>query len=88
MKVYADTSLIALRPAVEKVPWSVSEDDAQRDAQKSDLDRLLRSLAVTVSVEGKSDKSVVDMGLKSLSVTEWPGVAMEGEWLQRQGSAL
>jgi integrase len=31
MKVYADTALFALRPAVEKLPWNCSTDDAQRD---------------------------------------------------------
>ncbi len=33
MSIYADSSLFALRPAIEKLPWNCPADDAQRDAQ-------------------------------------------------------
>jgi len=81
---YADASLFALRSAVEKLSWTGLEDDAQRDAQRNDFDGLLPSLAVTVDDKSKSEKSSVNMGLKSLSGTASRGVAKQGEWRVRQ----
>ena len=85
---YADASLFSLRSAVEKLPWNGCEDDAQRDAQRNDFGGHSASLAVTVEDGMKGEKSPLEMGLKSLSVTVCPGMAKSEEWLQRQGSNL
>ncbi len=81
---YADASLFALRGAVEKLPWNVPVDDAQRDAQKNGFDGLSPSLAVIVESGAKLGKSPVNMGLKSLSDTACHIVAKQGEWRVRQ----
>jgi integrase len=81
---YADASLFALREAVERLPW----DDAQRDAQKSGASGLLPSSSVTVGGKAKSEKTSVEMGLMSVSVTGWHEVAKTGEWCAIEGSNL
>jgi len=81
---YADASLFSLRGAVAKLSCPSLMDDAQRDAQKTGRDGLLLSLAGTKSKGSESAKSPVDMGLKSLSVTEGHGVTNQGKWCPRQ----
>ena len=81
---YADASLFSLRGAVAKLSCPSVMDDAQRDAQKCGPDGLLPSLAGTESEGRESGKSPVNMGLKSLSVTEGHAVTNEGEWCPRQ----
>jgi len=81
---YADASLFALREAVERLPW----DDAQRDAQKSGASGLLPSLSVTVGGKAKSEKTSVEMGLMSVSVTGWHEVAKTGQWCAIEGLNL
>ena len=88
MSVYADASLFALRPAVEKLPWNCPLDDTQKNAQRSDFGRLLPSLAVTVDGAAKSELQPIDMGLPSLSVTVGHAGAESGKWSERQDSNL
>jgi len=85
---YADASLFSLRSAVEKLAWNGLEDDAQGDAQKTDFGGHSASLAVTVEDEMESGKSLVKMGLKSLSGAVCRAVPKNANWLQRQGSNL
>jgi hypothetical protein len=68
---YADASLFALRSAVEKLPWTDSEGDAQRDAQENDFGGLLPSLPVTVKGGAENARKLVNMGLKSLAGAGW-----------------
>jgi hypothetical protein len=77
MRIYADSSLFALRPAIEKlVPWNYSADDSQ----KLGAEGLLPSLAGTVGATEKCLISPVITGLKSLSVTGCHGGTESGEW--------
>lgn len=62
--------------------------DAQRDAQRNDFDGHSPSLAGTVEGGKQSEKSLVEMGLKSLSVTECHEVASKEEWCAVQGLNL
>jgi hypothetical protein len=64
MSIYADASLFALCPAVEKLPWNCPMDDSQRDSQKTDFWGLLPSLAVTVGEGVESELSPVNPGLR------------------------
>ncbi len=48
MSIYADSSLFALRPAVEKLPWNHPKNDTQIDAQTLGAGGHLPSLTVTV----------------------------------------
>ena len=85
MKIYADSSLFALRPAIEKLlPWNCLEDDSQRIGFQG----LLPSLAGTKNMMAKSEKSPVITGLKSLSVTECHSMSESGEWCALQVSNL
>ena len=68
MSIYADSSLFALRPAIEKLPWNCPADDAQRDAQRNGARGLLPSPAGTVGAVVKSEKQPINMGLQTLSV--------------------
>jgi len=88
MSIYADSSLFALRPAVEKLPWNYAQADAQIDAQKPGADGLLPSLAVTVDAGAESELQPMEMDLKSLSVTVCHGPAEMGKWSERQDSNL
>lgn len=89
MKIYADSSLFALRPAIEKLlPWNCAEDDSQRDSQKLGAEGPLASLAGTVNDDSKNENQPVNMGLKSLSVTLGHGGAESGEWCALQVSNL
>lgn len=88
MSIYADSSLFALRPAVEKLPWNYPKHDAQIDAQTLGAGGLLPSLAVTVDEGVKSEKEPMDMGLKSLSVTVCHAPPEIGKWSERQDSNL
>jgi hypothetical protein len=83
---YSDASLFALRGAVERLPWVGPEDDAQRDAQKSDFAGLSPSLAGAVNKGAKSENLPVNMGLESLADALWHKKSNPGKWLQRQGS--
>jgi hypothetical protein len=69
MSVYTDSSLFALRPAVEKLPWNYLENDTQIDAQSSGAGGLLPSLPVTIGKRSESDKTIVDTEEKSLDGT-------------------
>ncbi len=84
MSIYADTSLFALRPAVERLPWNCSQDDAQRDAQKLGPEGLLPSSAVTVDEGKKSEKEAINAGLKSLSVMVCHGEPKSEKWCALQ----
>ncbi len=93
MKIYADSSLFALRPAIEKLlPWDCSNNDANHDSQihsqKTGVEGLLPSLAVTVETGVKSEISPVIIGLKSLSDIGCHGVAKSEEWCALQVSNL
>ena len=89
MKIYADSSLFALRPAIEKLlPWNCPDDDSQRDSQRNGFGGLLPSLPVTVDGVVKSEISPVELGLKSLSDAEWHEVAKSREWCALQVSNL
>ena len=81
-------SRLSLRSAVEKLAWNGLEDDAQGDAQKTDLEGHSASLAVTVEDETEIGKSPVKVGLESLSVALCHAAANQDDWLQRQGSNL
>ena len=85
-KTYADASLFALSPAVEKLPLPGLVNDSQRDSQKPGADGLLPSSAVTVDDGTKSEGKAINMGLKSLSVMVCHGESKSSKWLQRQGS--
>ena len=85
---YADASLFSLREAVAKLRWMGGKDDAQIDAQKFGASGLLPSLSDTVGDEGKSEKSHVNMVLKSLSGTLSHGVAKNEEWCAVEVSNL
>ncbi len=88
MSIYADSSLFALRPAVEKLPWNYSKNDAQIDAQTLGAGGHLPSLTVTVDEPVKSEINPIEMGLKSLSVTVCHGQSENGKWSERQDSNL
>ena len=88
MSVYADSSLFALRPAVEKLPWNCPVNDTQKNTQRSDFGRLLPSLAVTVDGAAKSELQPIEMRLKSLSGTVCHGQPENGKWSERQDSNL
>jgi integrase len=88
MKVYTDTSLFALKPAVEKLPWNYSANDAQIDAQKTGLAGLLPSLAVTVGNGSESDKTIVITGEKSQGGTLCHAGAELEKWCAVQGLNL
>ena len=88
MTIYADSSLFALRPAVEKLPWNYPENDAQIDAQTLGAGRLLPSLGGTVDEGVKSELQPMEMGLKSLSVTVGHEPSENGKWSERQDSNL
>ena len=88
MSIYADSSLFALRPAVEKLPWNYLQHDAQIDAQSLGPDGLLPSLPVT-GVEGAaSGKTIVKTGEKSLLCIAGHGESQIEEWCAIQGSNL
>ena len=88
MSIYADSSLFALRPAVEKLPWNYPKQDAQIEAQTLGAGGLLPSLAGTVDEVEKSEKEPMDIGLKSLSVTVCHAPPKMDEWSERQDSNL
>ena len=88
MKIYTDTALFALRPAVEKLPWNYLENDAQIDAQTLGAGSLLPSLPVTVGEGAELDKTIDNTGGKSLHVTLCHGGAEPGEWCAVQGLNL
>jgi len=89
MRIYADSSLFALRPAIEKLlPWNYAENDSQRDSQKLGADGLLPSLCGTVEATANTLISPLITGLKSLSVTGCHGGAESGEWCALQVSNL
>jgi integrase len=67
LHIYADTSLFALRPAVEKLPCNYSNDDAQRDAQRNGASRLLPSLSGTDEAGLEMKESPIDTGLSALA---------------------
>ncbi|MGD1088742.1 MAG: site-specific integrase [Verrucomicrobiota bacterium] len=88
MSVYADSSLFALRPAVEKLPWNYLDDDAQIDAQSLGASGLLPSLPVTVGEGSECVKTTVNTGEKSLHGTLCHAGAESDEWCAIQGSNL
>ena len=85
MSIYADSSLFALRPAIEKLPWTCSADDAQRDAQRNGVRGLLPSPAGTVGALAKSGKEPMNMGLPSLSVMVCHGLSQNAEMVRAAG---
>ena len=85
---YADASLFSLRGAVAKLAFPCGNDDAQRDAQKSDFGGLLPSLAGTVGHGSESAISPVNMGLKSFSVAECHGASENEKWCAIEVSNL
>jgi hypothetical protein len=85
MKVYADTSMFALRPAIEKLPWNCSGDDAQRDAQKTGTGSPLASLSVAVSKGIESDENAIGTGKETLSVVMCHGVSQNSEMVRAAG---
>jgi integrase len=88
MKIYADMSLFALQPAVEKLPWNYIKNDTQIDAQKSGVAGLLPSLPVTIGEGSFIRKTIVNTGEKPLDGTLCHGVAESGEWCAMQGLNL
>jgi integrase len=88
MKTYADTSMFALRPAVEKLPWNYPSDHSQLHSQRIVPAGLLQSLAGTVDTQSKPEGSPMNMGFSSLSVIACHGVAKKEEWCAIQGSNL
>jgi hypothetical protein len=88
MSVYADSSLFALRPAVEKLPWNYLQNDAQIDAQSLGASGLLLSLPVTVGEGSECVKTIVNTGEKSLHGTLCHAGAESDEWCAIQGSNL
>ena len=85
---YADASLFSLRGAVAKLTSPGKVNDAQIDAQTLVTGGLLASSAVTVGAVVESNKSPVDMGVKSLSDTLGHGVSETGKWCPRQDGIL
>ncbi len=88
MKIYADTSLFALLPAVEKLPWNYLENDAQIDAQSLGARGHLLSLPVTVGNGLKSDKTIVFTVEESLADTLCHAGAEKEKWCAVQGLNL
>jgi integrase len=88
MKIYADTSLFALQPAVEKLPWNYLENDAQIDAQKTGLAGLLPSLPVTVVEVSEHGTTTVNTGDKSLHGTQCHDGTKLEKWCAVQGLNL
>jgi hypothetical protein len=84
-KVYADSSMFALRPAIERLPWNCSGDDAQRDAQKTGAGGLLPSPNVTVSKAFESAKNTLGTGVETLSVVLCHGVTQNSEMVRAAG---
>jgi len=85
MTIYADSSLFALRPAIEKLPWNCSPSDAQRDAQRNGARSLLPSLAGTVGAVAKSEKQPINMGLLALSGMVCHGLSQNKEMVRAAG---
>ena len=81
---YADASLFSLRGAVEKLPWSGADHDAQIDAQKVGATGLLPSLAGTVGTVAESVKQPIFPGALSRSGTICHGESKPVEWCPRQ----
>ncbi len=88
MTIYADSSLFALRPAVEKLPWNCSGDDAQRDAQRIGFEGHLPSLAGAQNKSTKGDLSPVNTGLPSQLDIMCHRGAQNEEWCAVQVSNL
>jgi integrase len=88
MKIYTDTSLFALQPAVENLPWNYLETDAQIDAQKTGLGGLLPSLPVTMGEGSEHCKTVTNTENKSLHVTLCHEGAELEKWCAVQGLNL
>jgi integrase len=88
MKIYTDTALFALRPAVEKLPWNYFENDAQIDAQKTRADGLLPSPPVTVGEGSEHGEIILNTGEKSLYGTLRLEMAQSGKWCAVQGLNL
>jgi integrase len=88
MKIYTDTALFALRPAVEKLPWNYFENDAQIDAQSLGASGLLPSLPVTIGEGSEPGKTIVNTGAKSLHGTLCHAGAELEEWCAVQGLNL
>ena len=88
MKIYTDTALFALRPAVEKLPWNYLENDAQIHAQSLGASGLLPSLPVTIGEGSEPGKTIVNTGAKSLHGTLCHAGAELEEWCAVQGLNL
>jgi len=84
MKIYADTSLFALKPAVEKLPWNYLANDAPKPGASG----LLPSLPVTVDNGSESDKTVVNTSENSQVVMLCHAGAKSVEWCAVQGLNL
>jgi integrase len=88
MTIYADSSLFALRPAVEKLPWNCPIADAQRDAQRTDSRGLLPSLTGTEIKSVKNGLQPSNTGLLAQSDLGWHGKSQSDEWCAVQVSNL
>ena len=88
MSIYADSSLFALRPAVEKLPWNYLQHDAQIHAQSLVPDGLLPSLPVTGVKGPESDRTPVNTMQKSLRCIAGHDESQLEGWCAIQGSNL
>ena len=88
MSIYADSSLFALRPAVEKLPWNYLQHDAQIHAQSLVTGGLLPSLPVTGVTGGETEKTLINTRGKSLVCLAGHGESQIDEWCAIQGSNL
>jgi integrase len=88
MSIYADSSLFALRPAVEKLPWNYLQHDAQIHAQTLVPDRLLQSMPVTGAEGCETEKTPVNTMEKSLACLAGHDESQIEEWCAIQGSNL
>lgn len=91
-ETYTEAKTLQLSAPVNQLNFHRSANDTvidtQTDAQTGVLSSPSVSPAVTGEVKSKSENLTVDIGLKSLSVTEIPAESQGGKWSERQDSNL
>jgi hypothetical protein len=90
MNIYTDSSLFALRPAVEKLPWNYSDEPiaSQGASQILGATCLLPSLHVTNSSDDKAVKTIENTVGIALHGVACHVLSQIKEWSERQDSNL